>query len=41
MQNFKSEEQISNIKNINDKLFNSLLKNTELFNNIILKVYKG
>ena len=35
MQNFKSEEQINNIKNINDKLFNSLLKNTELFNNII------
>jgi len=35
MLNFKSEEQINNIKNINDKLFNSLLKNTELFNNII------
>jgi hypothetical protein len=35
MQNLKSEEEINNIKNINDKLFNSLLKNTELFNNII------
>ena len=36
MLNLKSEEQIILIKNINDKLFNSLLKNTEeLYNNII------
>lgn len=35
MLNSKTPEQINMIKNINDKLFNSLLKDTELFNNII------